>query len=67
MKKERKMVMVANKVNMKTYDQSFEDLNYWLSKPPIERIAAVTFLIKQFLKLGERMDKTKFNKIVLEK
>lgn len=65
--KVRKMAMVVNKFNMHEHDQSFEDLNYWLSKTPVERVSAVTYLIQQALKPGQRMDKTKFKKIVLKK
>ncbi len=35
------------------------DIDYWLSRPPIERIAAVTALVHAKLKDGERMDRTK--------
>lgn len=65
--KVRKMAMVVNRVKMDEYDQSFEDLNYWLTKTPAERVSAVTFLVQQMLKPGQRMDKTKFKKIVLKK
>ncbi len=65
--KVRKMAMVVNRYNMHEHDQSLEDMNYWLSKTPLERISAVTFLIQQFLKPGQRMDKTKFKKIVIVK
>ena len=65
--KVRKMAMVVNRVKMDEYDQSFEDLNYWLTNTPIERVSAVTFLVQQTLKPGQRMDKTKFKKIVLKK
>ena len=64
--KVRKMAMVVNRVKMDEYDQSFEDLNYWLGKTPIERVSAVTFLVHQTLKVNQRMDKTKFKKIVLQ-
>ena len=65
--KVRKMAMVVNKYNMHDHDQSFEDLKYWLSKTPLERVSAVTLLIQQSLKPGQRMDKTKFKKIILKK
>ena len=44
---------------------SLKDLDYWLSKSPAERIAEVTRLIQKDLKPGQRMDKTKVNKIRL--
>lgn len=65
--KVRKMAMVVNKFSMHEHDQSFEDLNYWLTKTPVERVSAVTFLVQQTLNPGQRMDKTKSKKIVLKK
>lgn len=56
----RQMVMVKNQVKMDEYNQSHEDIQYWLSKSPAERIAAVTFLVNQHLAPGQRMDKTVF-------
>lgn len=43
-----------------------DDLDYWLSKTPSERIAEVTRLINEKLKPGQRMDKTKYRKITLD-
>jgi len=54
------MKMVVTKVNMKEHNQSVEDIKYWLTKSPQERIAAVTFLINQNLKPGQKMDRTFF-------
>lgn len=48
---------VVSKGPMKEIDEQ-EDLLYWLSKSPRERIEAVTFIISQSLKPGERLDKT---------
>ncbi len=57
----RKLMMriqpVVNKGVMKEMDEQ-QDLLYWLSKSPRERIEAVTFIISQSLKSGERLDKT---------
>jgi hypothetical protein len=53
-----KIVPVVRKAMLKEVDEEQEDINYWLSKSPIERIAAVTMLIRQSLKPGQRMDKT---------
>ena len=53
-----KMIPVVRKAMLKGIDEEQEDINYWLSKSPIERIAAVTGLIRQTLKPGQRMDKT---------
>jgi hypothetical protein len=63
----RKMAMVAHKYNMNEHDQAVQDLNYWLTKSPLERLSAVTFLIGQYLKPGQRMDKTKFKKSIIQK
>lgn len=54
----RKIAMVKRQIAMKDTDQAEDDLNYWLSKTPQERIAAVTFLVNQTLKPAQRMDKT---------
>lgn len=43
---------------LKEIDEDLEDMQYWLSRPPHERIAAVTLLISKSLKSGQRMDKT---------
>lgn len=57
----RKIAMVKRQVDMKTSDQAADDLEYWLSRTPQERIAAVTFLVNQMLKPAQRMDKTVFS------
>ncbi|MBO9614680.1 MAG: hypothetical protein J7619_18410 [Dyadobacter sp.] len=56
----RKIAMVKRQFDMKTHDQANEDLEYWLTKTPQERIAAVTFLVNQQLKPGQKMDRTVF-------
>lgn len=53
--------MVKHQYDMKMHDQPSSDLEYWLTKTPQERLAAVTFLIEQKLKPGQRMDKTVFS------
>ncbi len=55
---ERKIAAIVRKVSMKDANDADRDVAYWLSKTPQERIAAVTFLVMQTLKPGERMDKT---------
>ena len=55
---QRKMVMVANQINLKDMNQEAYDLSYWLSKTPQERMQAVTFLVRQNMASGQRMDKT---------
>jgi hypothetical protein len=66
-KKVRKMAMVVRKFNMYEHDQEAEDLDYWLSKSPVERVSALTFLVNQMLKPGQKMDRMKFNKIIVQK
>lgn len=53
-----KITPVVRKAKLKEIDEEQEDINFWLTKTPIERIAALTKLIRQSLKPGQRMDKT---------
>jgi hypothetical protein len=53
-----KIVPVVRKATLKEIDEGYEDMLYWLSKTPKERIAAVTQLRSFSLKPGQRMDKT---------
>jgi len=53
-----KIVPVVRKAILKDIDEEYEDMLYWLSRPPRERIAAVTQLRSHSLKPGQRMDKT---------
>ena len=53
-----KIVPVVRKALLKDIDESYEDMLYWLSRAPQERIAEVTRLISLDLKPGQRMDKT---------
>jgi hypothetical protein len=53
-----KIVPVVRKAILKNIDESYEDMLYWLSKTPKERVAAVTQLRAGSLNPGERMDKT---------
>lgn len=55
---ERKIVPIVRKALLKDIDEEYEDMLYWLSKTPQERIAAVTELRSHFLKPGQRLDKT---------
>ncbi|MES1224678.1 MAG: hypothetical protein ABUT20_54805 [Bacteroidota bacterium] len=52
------MERTVRKLNMQTLDEKAEDLAYWLTRTPQERIQAVTFLISQQLKPGQRMNRT---------
>lgn len=53
-----KIIPVVRKAVLKEIDESHEDMLFWLSKSPRERIAAVTQLRSHTLKPGQRMDKT---------
>jgi hypothetical protein len=53
-----KIAPVVRKAVLKDIDEELEDMQYWLSRPARERIAAVTWLISKSLTPGQRMDKT---------
>ena len=53
-----KIVPVVRKAVLKEIDEGYEDLLYWLSKSPQERIAAVTNLRSHSLAPGQRLDKS---------
>ena len=53
-----RIVPVVRKAKLKDIDEELEDMRYWLSRSPQERIAAVTRIIKMHLQPGQRMDKT---------
>lgn len=53
-----KLVPVVKKGMLHQIDEVKEDIQYWLSRPAQERIAAVTFLILQSLAEGECIDKS---------
>ena len=54
----RSIVAVVNKHPLKELNEKKQDLEYWLGRPVNERLAAVTFIVCQSLKKGQRMDKT---------
>jgi hypothetical protein len=53
-----KIVPIVRKALLKDIDEGYEDMLYWLSKTPQERMAEVTRLRSHFLKPGQRLDKT---------
>ena len=55
---ERKMAMVSKQISLKDINQDAYDLEYWLSKTPQERLQTVTFLIRQNMPIGQKMDRT---------
>lgn len=58
----RKIAMVRGEVERDKVAQANEDLHFWLSKTPQERLAAVTFLVRQQLLPLQRMDRTAYSK-----
>jgi hypothetical protein len=60
--KVRNIVPVVRKVLLKEAEDYSSDLEYWLNKPPLERISAVTHIISQSMKRDERMNKEKIVK-----
>ncbi len=53
-----KIAPVVRQAVLKDIDEGHEDMLYWLSKTPQERIAAVTRLRAGSLQPGQRMHKT---------
>ena len=53
-----KIVPVVRKAQLKDIDEDYEDLLYWQSKTPLERLAALTHIRSHSIKPGERLDKT---------
>ena len=48
---------VVVKSNLKDYSSRKDDLEYWLSRPPEERVAAVDYLRRQFNDSRERLQR----------
>lgn len=63
----RHILPVVRKVPIKEADDTSRDLDYWLNQPVVQRLAAVTFLVCQFLNEGERMDKSRVVKKKMKK
>ncbi len=59
----RKIAPVVRKVMMKDANDEQYDLEYWLSRTVKERAAAITYIVSQSLRKGQRLDKTKLIKI----
>ena len=53
-----KIEPVVRKALLKDIDEGYEDMLYWLSKSPAERMSAMTQLRSHSLKPGQRLDKT---------
>ncbi len=61
------MAMVCNQADLKTSNQVAEDFDYWRNKTAIERLAAVTLLVNQYLQSSQRMDKSMVFKKTMKK
>lgn len=57
-----KLVPVVNKRLLNKTNEATEDIQYWLTRPAQERLAAVTFLVLQSLADDECIDKTMISK-----
>lgn len=53
--------MIARKIDMKEHDQTAEDVVYWMTKRPSERLRAVTYLTAQSLPEAVHDHKTQVN------
>jgi len=49
---------IVNKYNLNNFSSIREDLIYWLSKTPEERVAAVDYLRKQYHGSAERLQRS---------
>jgi hypothetical protein len=58
----RNIVPVVRKVQLREANDQLNDLEYWLSKTPVERLSAVTDIIFQSMRPDQRMDKGKIVK-----
>lgn len=47
----------VHKTSLKHHDEIRQNLGYWLSRPPEERVAAVDYLRKQFYGNTERLQR----------
>lgn len=64
---DRKIVPIVRKVLLADADDDIHDLTYWLNKPVKDRAAAVTQIIEQSITAGQRMDKSKIEKLKIQK
>ena len=56
--KKRSIVPVIRKIKLREADDVKQDLDFWLSKTPLERVTAVTGIISHSLKRHQSIDKT---------
>lgn len=57
-----KIMPIIRKVALKEANDYTQDLNYWMTKTPAERLSALTFLVRQTIKRDQKLDKTKIIK-----
>jgi hypothetical protein len=62
----RSIIPVVRKVKMKGSGDEKRDLSFWLSKPPLFRVAAITEMITRTMDKAARMDKTRIVKRTLK-
>ncbi len=56
--RQKSIVPAIRKIRLREADDAKHVLDFWLSKTPLERLAAVTGIISHSLERLERMDKT---------
>ena len=61
-KERRDIIPAVCKVKMKESGEEKNNLEFWLSKPPLFRVAAVTEMIERTMDKSARMDKTRIVK-----
>lgn len=54
----RKIAPVVHRVSLEEADDYTRDVDFWLTKTPIERLSAVTFIVRQSLSKGQVLDKS---------
>lgn len=55
---ERKIVSVVRRIPLKEANDYANDVNYWRTKSPSQRLSAVAFIVRQSLSKGQVLDKT---------
>lgn len=58
----RSILPIVVKKQLKDIDEKQHDLEYWLKQPVKDRLSAITFIIMQSLRKGQRMDKSIIHK-----
>jgi hypothetical protein len=59
----RQIAIIANRVKMRGHDEEKQNLDFWMSRTPGERLKAATMLSAQLKKTkNQRMDKTVYIK-----